>query len=106
MASMSVESDPYQDMVTLVGNPAHFRIIRYVRENPGVYVSDIIEGTGMPRGTLGRILRILVDIDVLTVDVPPEKRTSGRIFRYAVNETRVQDLLAVLHTEILGPQAP
>lgn len=77
-------------------------MVEYIRENPGAYLSDILAGTDTPRGSLGRVLRTLVELDVVTIDVPPEKRGTGRNFRYTVNETRVRQILAALHAELLG----
>ena len=83
-------------------NRAHLRVVEYIRENPGAYLSDILAGTDTPRGSLGRVLRTLVELDVVTIDVPPEKRGTGRNCRYTVNETRVRQILAALHAELLG----
>jgi DNA-binding transcriptional ArsR family regulator len=99
---MPVNADPYDDAVFLVRNRTHLRVVGYIREHPGAYVSDILDGTDTPRGSLGRLLRALVELDVLTIDVPPEKRGTGRNFRYTVNESRVRELLAALHAELLG----
>lgn len=92
----------FDDAVNLVRNRAHLRVVEYIRENPGAYLSDILAGTDTPRGSLGRVLRTLVELDVVTIDVPPEKRGTGRNFRYTVNETRVRQILTALHTELLG----
>ncbi|MFD8770950.1 MULTISPECIES: helix-turn-helix domain-containing protein [Microbacterium] len=92
----------FDDAVNLVRNRAHLRVVEYIRENPGAYLSDILAGTDTPRGSLGRVLRTLVELDVVTIDVPPEKRGTGRNFRYTVNETRVRQILAALHAELLG----
>ena len=56
----------------------------------------------IPRGTLGRALRELVELNILTIDVQPEKRGTGRNYRYTVNTTHVRELLSVLSTELLG----
>lgn len=92
----------FDDAVNLVRNRAHLRVVEYIRENPGAYLSDILAGTDTPRGSLGRVLRTLVELDVVTIDVPPEKRGTGRNFRYTVNEARVRQILAALHAELLG----
>ena len=92
----------FDDAVNLVRNRAHLRVVEYIRENPGAYLSDILAGTDTPRGSLGRVLRTLVELAVVTIDVPPEKRGTGRNFRYTVNETRVRQILAALHAELLG----
>ncbi|CAN7524784.1 hypothetical protein LJR044_003720 [Microbacterium foliorum] len=92
----------FDDAVNLVRNRAHLRVVEYIRENPGAYLSDILAGTDTPRGSLGRVLRTLVELDVVTIDVPPEKRGTGRNFRYTVNEKRVRQILAALHVELLG----
>lgn len=92
----------FDDAVNLVRNRAHLRVVEYIRENPGAYLSDILEGTDTPRGSLGRVLRTLVELDVVTIDVPPEKRGTGRNFRYTVNEKRVRQILTALHAELLG----
>ncbi|MDQ0729100.1 hypothetical protein [Microbacterium sp. W4I20] len=94
--------DLYDDAVNLVRNRTHLRVVEYIRGHPGAYVSDILEGSDTPRGSLGRVLRALLELDVLTIDVPPEKRGTGRNFRYTVNEVRVRQLLTALHTELLG----
>lgn len=99
---MPATPDLFDDAVNLVRNRAHLRVVQYIRENPGAYLSDILEGTDTPRGSLGRVLRTLLELDVLAIDVPPEKRGTGRNFRYTVNEDRVRKLLTALHTELLG----
>ncbi|WP_218682945.1 helix-turn-helix domain-containing protein [Microbacterium sp. BF1] len=99
---MPATPDLFDDAVNLVRNRAHLRVVEYIRENPGAYLSDILAGTDTPRGSLGRVLRTLVELDVVTIDVPPEKRGTGRNFRYTVNETRVRQILTALHTELLG----
>lgn len=99
---MPVESDSYDDAVTLVGNRRHLPVIQHLRKHPGSRVADIFDSTGIPLGTLGRILRLLVDLEVLTIDVKPENRSTGRSYRYAVNDARVADLLAALHGELIG----
>lgn len=92
----------FDDAITLVRNRTHLRVVEYVREHPDAYLSDILEGTNTPRGSLGRILRSLVELDVLTIDVPSEKRGTGRNYRYNINEPRVRSLLSALETELLG----
>ncbi len=92
----------FDDAIALVRSRTHLRVVEYVREHPDAYVSDILEGTDTPRGSLGRVLRSLVELEVLTIDVPPEKRGTGRNYRYNVNEPRVRGLLAALETELLG----
>ena len=67
----------FDDAVNLVRNRAHLRVVEYIRENPGAYLSDILAGTDTPRGSLGRVLRTLVERDVVTIDVPPEKLVIG-----------------------------
>lgn len=99
---MSVESDSYDDAVALVGNRNYLSVISYLRENQAAYRSDILEGTGVPVGSLGRALRELVELDILTIDVDPEKQGTGRNYRYTVNETRVRRLFAVLKSTVLG----
>lgn len=102
LSRMPATPDLFDDAVNLVRNRAHLRVVEYIRENPGAYLSDILAGTDTPRGSLGRVLRTLVELDVVTIDVPPEKRGTGRNFRYTVNETRVRQILAALHAELLG----
>lgn len=102
LSRMPATPDLFDDAVNLVRNRAHLRVVQYIRENPGAYLSDILEGTDTPRGSLGRVLRTLLELDVLAIDVPPEKRGTGRNFRYTVNEDRVRKLLTALHTELLG----
>ncbi len=102
LSRMPATPDLFDDAVNLVRNRAHLRVVEYIRENPGAYLSDILAGTDTPRGSLGRVLRTLVELDVVTIDVPPEKRGTGRNFRYTVNETRVRQILTALHTELLG----
>jgi len=97
LSRMPATPNLFDDAVNLVRNRAHLRVVEYIRENPGAYLSDILAGTDTPRGSLGRVLRTLV-----TIDVPPEKRGTGRNFRYTVNETRVRQILAALHAELLG----
>ena len=58
----------FDDAVNLVRNRAHLRVVEYIRENPGAYLSDILAGTDTPRGSLGRVLRTLVELDVVTID--------------------------------------
>ena len=106
LSRMPATPELFDDAVNLIRNRTHLRVVEYIREHPNVYVSDILEGTEIPRGTLGRILRVLVELDVLTIDVPPEKRSSGRIFRYSVNETRVRSLMEALQAELLGVDPP
>lgn len=98
---MPENSDIIDAAHDFVRNRAHARILEFIRENPNAYVSDILDGTDMPRGSLGRTLRTLVELDVLTIDVPPEKRGTGRNYRYNVNEPRVASLLQALETEFL-----
>ena len=102
LSRMPATPDLFDDAVNLVRNRAHLRVVEYIRENPGAYLSDILAGTDTPRGSLGRVLRTLVELDVVTIDGPPEKRGTGRNFRYTVNETRVRQILAALHAELLG----
>lgn len=102
LSRMPATPNLFDDAVNLVRNRAHLRVVEYIRENPGAYLSDILAGTVTPRGSLGRVLRTLVELDVVTIDVPPEKRGTGRNFRYTVNETRVRQILAALHAELLG----
>jgi len=102
LSRMPATPNLFDDAVNLVRNRAHLRVVEYIRENPGAYLSDILAGTDTPRGSLGRVLRTLVELDVVTIDVPPEKRGTGRNFRYTVNETRVRQILAALHAELLG----
>jgi len=102
LSRMPATPDLFDDAVNLVRNRAHLRVVQYIRENPGAYLSDILEGTDTPRGSLGRVLRTLLELDVLAIDVPPEKRGTGRNFRYTVNEDRVRKLLTALHAELLG----
>ena len=102
LSRMPATPNLFDDAVNLVRNRAHLRVVEYIRENPGAYLSDILAGTDTPRGSLGRVLRTLVELDVVTIDVPPEKRGTGRNFRYTVNETRVRQILTALHTELLG----
>lgn len=99
---MSVDSDSIDDVVVLVGSRTHLRVVEFLRKNPAAYHSDILEGTDVPRGSLGRALRELVELDILNIDVQPEKRGTGRNYRYTVNETRVRRLLAALESELLG----
>lgn len=107
LTRMPVKPDPsYDDAVTLVRNRTHLRVVEYIREHPAAYVSDILDGTETPKGTLGRVLRALVELGVLTIDVPPEKRGTGRNYRYTVDETRVRELLTALETELLGDFSP
>ncbi|MCS3442158.1 hypothetical protein [Microbacterium phyllosphaerae] len=94
---MAIASDQYAAAATLVRNRVHLRVVDFVRANPRAHVVDILNGTGIPQGTLGRVLRALVDINVLTVDVPPEKRSSANRFRYTVDEDRIDELLATLY---------
>ncbi|WP_414843727.1 MarR family transcriptional regulator [Microbacterium sp. Leaf320] len=93
---MSAESDSYIDAAALVRTRVHIRVIDFVRENPGAHVADILEGTAISRGTLGRVLRVLAELNVLVVDLPFDKRSSARRFRYTLNEARIDDLLAAL----------
>jgi len=102
LSRMPATPNLFDDAINLVRNRAHLRVVEYIRENPGAYLSDILAGTDTPRGSLGRVLRTLVELDVVTIDVPPEKRGTGRNFRYTVNETRVRQILAALHAELLG----
>lgn len=102
LSRMPATPNLFDDAVNLVRNRAHLRVVEYIRENPGAYLSDILAGTDTPRGSLGRVLRTLVELDVVTIDVPPEKRGTGRNFRYTVNEKRVRQILAALHVELLG----
>lgn len=105
MASMSVESDSYDDLAdvaAVVGSRNQLRVVEYLRENPAAYYSDILDGTDVPRGSLGRVLHELVERGVLTIDVQPEKRGTGRNFRYTVNENRVRQVLARLESILLG----
>ena len=96
-------ADPaYNDAIALVRNRTNLRVVEYVREHPDAYLSDILEGTKTPRGSLGRILRSLVELEVLTIDVPADKRGTGRNYRYNVNDARVRSLVAALETELLG----
>ena len=88
LSRMPATPNLFDDAVNLVRNRAHLRVVEYIRENPGAYLSDILAGTDTPRGSLGRVLRTLVELDVVTIDVPPEKRGTGRNFRYTVNEKR------------------
>ena len=82
LSRMPATPNLFDDAVNLVRNRAHLRVVEYIRENPGAYLSDILAGTDTPRGSLGRVLRTLVELDVVTIDVPPEKRGTGRNFRY------------------------
>lgn len=99
---MPVESDSYDAAVALAGNRTHLRIVAYLRKNPAAYRSDILDGTDVPLGSLGRALRELVELDILNIDVQPEKRGTGRNYRYTVNEARVRRLVAELEAELLG----
>lgn len=99
---MPVESGSYDAAVSLAGNRNYLSIISYLRENPASYRSDILDGTGVPLGSLGRALRELVELGILTIDVQPEKQGTGRNYRYTVNEARVRQLLAVLESTLLG----
>ena len=99
---MPADPDSYDAAVGLVRSHTHVSLVQYLRKNPGAYVSDILDGTDIPRGSLGRALRELVELNILTIDVQPEKRGTGRNYRYTVNTTHVRDLLSVLRTELLG----
>lgn len=103
---MPATPDLFDDAVKLVRSHAQLRVVEYIRENPGAYLSDILDGTDTPRGSLSRVLRTLVELDVLTIDVPPEKRGTGRNFRYTINENRIRELLSTLHDELLGDRPP
>lgn len=99
---MPAKSDSYDAAVSLAGNRNYHSIISYLRENPASYRSDILDGAGVPLGSLGRALRELVTLEILTIDVQPEKQGTGRNYRYTVNEARVRRLVAALETELLG----
>lgn len=96
MMCVAIASDQYDAAARLVQSRVHLRVVDFVRENPGTHVSDILSGTGVPQGTLGRVLGVLVDINVLTVDVPLEKRSSANRFRYTLDEDRIGELLDTL----------
>jgi len=99
---MGTRSDSYDDAIALARNRVNLTVIGYIRKNPAAHVADILQGTRVPAGTLGRVLHVLVQLNVLDVDVPSDKRSSAHRFRYTLNEHRVEELLAALHFAFRG----
>lgn len=73
--------------------PARIDIIRALTPYgvAGAYLSDIIDATNVPVGSLRHHLTALEQLGVIRADIPEEKR-HGRAVRYSVDVTRLGDI--------------
>ena len=85
----------------LVRSRDRILLVDYIRRNPAAFVDDILEGTAIPRGSLGQHLRALEGIGVLCLDLPDNKR-HGRAVRYSVDEVRTVELVGSLTQALIG----
>jgi DNA-binding transcriptional ArsR family regulator len=84
--------DEVEAAVQLAGSRPRHEIVRYLSEEGPSYRSDIADGTGIVGGALGTHLNRLMDIGVVTADIP-EGRRAGRAVRYQLDSDRVKYLL-------------
>lgn len=77
------------------------KIVRYLRENKGIYFSAIVAGTSINPTSLGKHLSELERQGILVADIAPEERR-GRSVRWSVDVARLRRILARLERELLG----
>lgn len=63
-------------------------VLAWIVENPGTYTGQILEGTGVDRTALSRLLRELENYELITGDVPMGDRR-GRTVRYSPNRRKL-----------------
>lgn len=84
--------DEVEAAVQLAGSRPRHAIVRFLSEEGASYRSDIADGTGIVGGALGTHLKRLMEIGVVSADIP-EGRRAGRAVRYQLNPGRVRVLL-------------
>ncbi|MCW2165796.1 hypothetical protein B0I12_002961 [Microbacterium hydrothermale] len=91
------------DAAAILARTGHRGLIRYLVDNPDSYYGDIKDATGAAVSSLTRDLRQLESIGVVHTDVDhPLGARRGRAPRYRVDAERVQHLIELLRTELLG----
>lgn len=95
------ESTPELAALTAASRPGALKILQYLRANPGSYFGQILEGTGVPIGSLTRHLSELEDHGFITGDIPAKARR-GRATRYDIDAIRIGSALDTLRTLLLG----
>jgi ArsR family transcriptional regulator len=84
--------DEVEAAVQLAGSRPRHEIVRFLSEHGSSFRSDISDGTGIAGGALGSHLDRLMEIGVVSADIPEGKRT-GRAVRYTLDPERVNHLL-------------
>jgi DNA-binding transcriptional ArsR family regulator len=84
--------DEVEAAVQLAGSRPRHEIVRFLSEHGPSFRSDIADSTGIAGGALGTHLERLMEIGVISADIPEGKRT-GRAVRYTLHPGRVNDLL-------------
>lgn len=83
--------------------PARIDIIRAVTPygDVGAYLSDIVDATTVPVGSMRHHLTALQEIGVVRSDIPEEKR-HGRAVRYSVDVARLGDIFGRVFAYVLS----
>lgn len=96
--------DPVRVILRMPRGP---EVVRYLAEHPGSAREAILRDTGIPPGTLSRVLHRLETAVIITGDHPggPNGR-QGYPQHYTVNTTTITTALHALPTVLLGTTAP
>lgn len=85
----------------VLGTAASIRIIRNLHIDGPQTRTDLIASTGFSSGLVGQSLNKLASFDAVTVD-PLQGALPARERTYRLNVERLQTLLDVLHSYVMG----
>lgn len=89
------------DALSTLAKPSAAKVIRYLSEHGESYYGDILSGTGIPVGSLGRILTDLEDHQLIT-GTPKRGARRGRGANYSANADAINEALDGARKHLLG----
>ncbi|MFJ3395229.1 ArsR family transcriptional regulator [Leifsonia aquatica] len=94
--------DDVRDAISAFSNVSRVDLINYLSKSGEVTVGKIIRDTAIPRPTLGRLLRELEELRVITGDIPIGDERRGKAVYYSLDRERTEALYAAWHAFALG----
>jgi DNA-binding transcriptional ArsR family regulator len=77
--------------VEVFGNRFNIDIVRFLAHVDRAQLSDLLEGTGIQRGTLSLHLKELEQVGVIVGDLAPDRRR-GKSVNYSLDKARLEEL--------------
>jgi len=94
--------DDVRDAIAAFSNASRVELINYLSGAGEATVGKIMRDTDIPRPTLGRLLRELEGLGVVTGDIPIGDARRGKAVYYSLDRSRTESLYDAWRSFALG----